>query len=106
MDKTKKEKLLGTVGKIPATHDHPIPIEKLNSPLPRGAVIRSFCQGCGIAIGLNLNDAIKYLSLLDEEPENISESFAGHYFYIGACSFCDSKKLYIELKPIPKLEKN
>lgn len=101
MDETNKKKLLGMVGKIPATHNHPIPIEKLNYPLPSGAVIRSFCQGCGTVIGLDLNDAMVYLSLLAEDLEGGPESFAGQYFHVGVCSFCDSEEFSIELRPIP-----
>jgi len=101
MNLEKKKSLLGSGGKIRATDNYVVPIEKLNLPLEPGSVVRVFCEGCGTIFGLNEKDARRLYELLNKVPRKL-ESFSGYYFHVGSCLFCDGCRAYIRIEPIPQ----
>lgn len=94
-----KKSLVGETTKIHATYEHE-PDSRLKQPLEPGAVINAMCQGCGTVFGMGSEEAMGLLDLLSEAPQ--AESFAGSYFHISVCPFCDGEQSFAELRPIPE----
>jgi hypothetical protein len=93
------EQLFGNTGLIKATGGHHIDFAKILEPLEwEEAVIRAFCEGCGVYVELNQEIAERYAYSADVKlPEN-PKNF---YFHTKGCALCDSPNSEVKLFPLP-----
>lgn len=98
-DRKLAEDLFGSTGRIRTTGGHRIEFETILMPLEWDqAVIRAFCEDCGIYVELNEEIAKRYAYSADIKfPENPKE----YYFHTKGCALCDSPNAEVKLVPLP-----
>jgi hypothetical protein len=100
-DRDIAEELFGSVTskKIKATGGHKINFARILKPFEWDqAVIRAFCEACGIYVELNREIAERYSYSADIE---LSENPGKYYFHTTGCALCDSPASGVKLVPIP-----
>lgn len=94
------EQIFGsTHSKIKATGGHLIDITKMLKPLSwEKAVIRAFCEDCGIYVELNQEIAERYAFSAGVKLPEDPQSF---YLHTKGCALCDSQNSEVKLIPLP-----